>query len=345
MNIKLGLGALLIASAFAFIPGCAVDAAQDDEGEVEEASSSEAELSANASRFVGAFHGTGSVLPPSFDGLVFKIDGTFFGDVDTGIRCIQAPCPSNVHLEGRYSSTKNYLRLSPKTGPAGGFYVNYRVKVTGNGFSISHPSMAANWSNTFVKKISYCAQPSDCGGQGLIVPSCMGSFTCGSGIGSQSANSCGWKCGVFPPPPPANVIWPATATKLIAESAGGGFTPPPPPGSTCAIGRQKYTLDRASRLLAWETCDWTGDGSPLTLKTGSTTITVAELAKVNQAMNAVTISTVDLCGADKPLLQIKVTAPGGEKTYTDSFYSCDGGNRVYVDNIGGVFGALRTAAE
>ena len=62
-------------------------------------------------------------------------------------------------------------------------------------------------------------------------------------------------------------------------------------------------------------------------------------------MKAVTIATQDMCGADKPLYQIKVTTPEGEKTFTDSFYKCQGGNRTYVDGINGVFTALRTAAE
>jgi hypothetical protein len=338
MNFKLATAAIFLASAFATLPGCAADAPQD-EADQEEAAASEDELSSNAQRFVGAFHGEGSVRPPSFEGLVFKLDGTFFGDVDTGIRCIQAPCPSNVHLEGRYTSTKNYLRLSPKSGPANGFYGRYKVAFAGDNFTLTSTSIGAGWSNTLSKEISYCAQPSDCAGQGLIHPMCVGSWTCGV----SKANACGYKCGIVTPP--ANAIWPASATKLVAETAGGGFTPPPPAGSTCALGRRKYTLDRATRALAWETCNWTSDGSPLHLKTGTTTITVAELAAVNAAMNHLTLATGDLCGADKPLLQIKVTTPAGEKTYSDSFYSCNGGNRTYVDGIDGVFGALSDAAE
>jgi hypothetical protein len=341
MNFKLAIAAAAVASTFALLPGCAVDAPQD-EADIEEAGTSEDELSANAQKLVGAYHGTRQGVPPTFQGLVFSFDGTFFGDVDTGIRCITAPCPSSVHLEGRYSATKNYLRLSPKSGKAEGFYGRYRYSFVGSKLTISSTAYAPGWTNTLTKELSYCAQPSDCGAQGLIHPMCVGSWTCGV----SKASSCGYQCGVFPPPPPpGTAIWPVTATKLVAESAGGGFTPPPPAGSTCAIGRQKYTLDRATRLLSWETCDWTGDGSPLHLKTGSTTITAAELATVNQAMNAVTIATEDMCGADKPLYQIKVTTPAGEKTYTDSFYRCQGGSRTYVDGIDGVFGALRAAAE
>ncbi len=42
-------------------------------------------------------------------------------------------------------------------------------------------------------------------------------------------------------------------------------------------------------------------------------------------------------------LDIKVTTPAGEKTYTDSFYRCQGGDRTYVDGIDAVFTAMRDA--
>ncbi len=343
MNFKLAISAAFVASAFVFVPGCAAEAPQDD-ADAEEAASSEDELSTNAARLVGAFHGEGSVHPPTFEGLVFKQDGTFLGDLDTGIRCFRAPCPSSAHLEGKFTATKNYVRLSPKSGPATQFYGRYRFAIVSGKLTLSSAALGATWSNSLNKETSYCAQPSDCAGQGIIVPSCMGSFTCGSGIGSQSANTCGWKCGVFPPPP-SSAIWPASATKLVAVNSGGGFRPPPPAGSTCAIGRATYTLDRATRHLAWEVCESPDNVTPAHITTGSATITLAELAAVNAAMNGVTIATNDMCGADKPLYQIKVTTPAGEKTYTDSFYRCQGGSRTYVDGINGVFSALRTGAE
>jgi len=338
MNFKLAVSALFVASAFAFVPGCAADTAQD-EADAEESAASEDELSTNAAKLVGAFHGEGSVHPPTFEGLVFKQDGTFFGDVDTGIRCFRAPCPSGVHVEGKFSATKNYVRLSPKSGPATQFYGRYRYTIAGDTLSLSSKTLGATWSNTLNKEASYCAQPSDCRVQDLAQPRCMGSWTCGA----SKANICSYKCGGFVPP--GSAIWPASATTLVAENSGGGFRPPPPAGSTCAIGRAKYTLDRATRHLAWETCDSPDNVTPAHTVTGSTTITVAELAAVNAAMNGVTIATVDMCGADKPLYQITVSTPAGSKTYTDSFYKCQGGNRTYVDGINGVFSALRAAAE
>lgn len=333
MNLKLVASALVLGCAFATIPGCAVDAPQD-EADAEEAQASQDELNATAQRFVGAFHGQGAVRPPSFDGLVFKLDGTFFGDVDTGIRCIKAPCPSNVHVEGSYSATRSYLRLTAKAGTqSSDFYGRYKYTLAGDKLSLSRTANGSTWTEKFDKELSYCAQPSDCDGQNLIHVMCVGGWTCGD------TNSCGYKCGI----PAGSAIWPASATKLVAESSGGGFAPPPPPGSTCAIGRQKYSLDRATRVMTSETCELAGANKPLHLKTGTTTITVAELAKINKAMDAVKVATTDMCGADKPLEQIKVTTPAGEKTYTDSFYRCQGGARTYIDGIGEVFAAMRDA--
>lgn len=337
MNIKLGLAALSLASAFAMLPGCASDVPQD-EADAEEAAATQDELSANAQRFTGAYQGDRSGIP-SFDGLVFKLDGTFFGDIDTGIRCFRAPCPSSAHVDGKFSATKSYLTLSPKSGPSTGFYGRYKYAFAGDKLSLSRASLGPDWKNTLDKASSYCAQPSDCGGQGLIHPMCVGGWTCGE----SKANSCGYKCGITPPP--ANEIWPASATKVVAESPGGGFTPPPPPGSTCGIGKAKFSLDRASRVLSFETCAFPEDGSPLHLVTGSKTISAAELAKVNKAMSGLKIATEQLCGADKPFLSVKVTTPAGEKTYNDAFYSCQGGNRTYVNGIDAVFAALRDAAE
>lgn len=39
-----------------------------------------------------------------------------------------------------------------------------------------------------------------------------------------------------------------------------------------------------------------------------------------------------------------MSTPTGDKRYTDSFYGCRGGSDVYVDGIGSVFNALRTAS-
>ena len=142
MNFKLSVAAACLASTFALLPGCAVDAPAD-EAEMEEAGTTEDELSANAKKLVGAFHGQSSVRPPTFQGLVFNADGTFFGDLDTGIRCITTPCPSSEHLEGRYTATKNYLRLTPKSGSTSGFYGRYRYTFVSDILTLTSASIGS----------------------------------------------------------------------------------------------------------------------------------------------------------------------------------------------------------
>ena len=274
----------------------------------------------------------------------FNADGSFFADVDTGIRCITAPCPSNVRLTGRYTATKSYVRLVAKAGAEpSDYYGRYKYTLAGDVLSLTRTGKAySGWSNTLDKETSYCAQADDCWSQSIIHPMCMGGWVCGGGIDNQSSNQCGWKCGTFPPPP-SNDIYPADATKLVAQTSGGGFTPPPPAGSTCALGAAKYDLDVATRKVTYETCKFVDWQTPLTKQTGTKVLTTAQLAAVNTAAKAMTIATQDICGADKPMLTVTVSSPSqGTKTYKDSFYACQN-DGTYVNDIDGVFAAFRQA--
>jgi hypothetical protein len=344
MNFKLALSSLLLGASFLSVPACAVDSSdaasdEDSEGANEEAAATQDELTANASRLAGAFHGAnnGAGLPPTFDGLVLQQNGEFFADVDTGIRCITAPCPSNVRLVGRFSATRNYLSLSPKSGErAHSFHGRYRYTLTGEKLSLTRTGAQwRSWSNKMAKELSYCSEATDCGGQALIHPMCVGGWTCGE------QRSCGWKCGVIPPV--ANAVWPSDRTNLVAETAGGGFTPPPPAGSQCAIGAQKYSLDLATKKLAYETCKFVDWNTPLTKQSGNKTLTAAQMAKVDAAMQTIKISNNDICGADKPFLSISVTSTSkGTQKFADEFYSCmDTPGQKYVDNIDAIFSAFR----
>jgi len=340
MNWKLAISALTLGLVFVgtagSVTGCAADATEaGDEGDSEEAAATADELSSNANRLVGAYLGSGgSMRPPTFQGLVLERNGTFFADVDTGIRCIVAPCPSHVRLEGKFSATRNYVRLDPAAGQqAHSFHGRYRYTLTGNKLSLSRTGQNwSGWNNSLEKKSSYCAEAVDCGGQELIHPMCVGSWTC------SEQRSCGWKCGI---PTPVNAVWPADAKTLVAQTSGGGFTPPPPPGSNCNIGAAKYSLDIATKKLAYSQCKFVDWNTPLTTVSGNKTLTAAQVAKVDAAMDTVAITTETICGADKPLLTITVSSPSqGTKTFKDSFYSCDG-NGPYVDNIDEVFRAFR----
>ncbi len=343
MNWKLALSALALGCASFAAPGCAADADPIDDADAEEAAASQDEINAAQAKLAGAFHDAGSTRAPTFKGLVFNADGSFFADVDTGIRCFRAPCPSNVRLEGRFTATKSYVRLIAKAGAEpSDYYGRYKYALAGDKLSLTRAGAAwSGWSNALEKETSYCAQADDCWGQNIIHPMCMGGWVCGGGINNQSSNQCGWKCGVFPPP--SNDIYPADATNLVAQTSGGGFTPPPPAGSTCALGAAKYSLDVATRKVTYETCKFVDWQTPLTKQSGTKVLTTAQLAAITTAAKAMTLATADICGADKPMLTVTVTSPSqGNKTYKDSFYACQD-DGTYVNDIDGVFAAFRDA--
>lgn len=344
MNWKLALSAFALGCASFAAPGCAADADSIDDADAEEAAASEDEINSASSALVGAFHGTGgSARPPTFQGLVFNADGSFFADVDTGIRCITAPCPSHVRLSGHYSATKRYVRLTADKGAeASDFYGRYKYTLAGDALSLTRSGAAySGWSNALERATSYCAEANDCWSQNLIHPMCLGGWVCGGGINNQSASQCGWQCGTFPPP--SNDVYPSDATALVAQTSGGGFTPPPPPGSSCALGAAKYSLDVATRTVTYETCKFVDWQTPLTKESGSKVLTPGQLADVTDAAKAMSVTTQEICGADKPLLTVSVSSPSqGDKTYKDSFYACQG-DGPFVDGIDGVFAAFRRA--
>jgi hypothetical protein len=328
MSWKLATSALVLGTLFLGLQGCAADAATDPADD-EEAATSEAELGANASKLVGAFHGDDNVRPPTVEGIVFEQSGSFFADVDTGIRCVRAPCPSHVRITGRFSATKNYLRLRPAAGEAAHeYHGRFQYILQGTKLVL----MRDGWQQSFAKEGSYCAEPTDCGAQNLIHPMCMGQWACGAKV----ANTCSWKCGVIP----TNPLWPSNATKLEAR-VSGGFMPPPPAGSTCQLSQQKFSLDIPTKTLSWEVCERTAAG-PYAMTKGALEIAAADYTAVDAAMDALKVTTETICGADKPYMVLEVTSPAGTKTLLDSFYSCQG-NGTYVDGIGGVFAALRDA--
>ena len=135
-------------------------------------------------------------------------------------------------------------------------------------------------------------------------------------------------------------VWPSDASTLVAQDHGGGFTAPPPAGSVCGFGAAKYTYNVASKKVAWEVCEFVNWSTPMTKKSGTTSLSSTQLDEINAAMADVEVTHEDICGADKPMLTLSVSSTSqGTKTYEDSFYSCqkDG---TYVTNIDGVFSAF-----
>jgi hypothetical protein len=330
--MKFGFAGMGLAVALFAMQGCAADAG----AEVGEDGASAEELRASAARLVGAYHSAGeSVRPPTFEGLVLKESGDFLADIDTGIRCVMAPCPSHVRLRGKFTATRSTLRLIPLPGEASNdFFGRYAYELVDGKLSLDRGGPENKWTDALTSGDSYCTQPSDCEGQSLFVPMCVGSFTC------SETRSCGFRCGV------AASVFPTDATKLVAENKGGGFAPPPPAGSRCELGAAKYELDMKTSKLTFTECSFKNFSTPFVPVSGTKQLSGAQLASVVAAAKSVSIATQEICGADKPLLEIEVTsASQGKKTYADSFYSCLGEGRTYVDNIDEVFSAFRAITQ
>ena len=151
MSFKMTAVAGVLFSALLTLPGCAADSSSSvDEASEEEAAASEDALHANARLLVGTYRGNAERIP-AFQGVVFKSDGTFFADVDTGIRCVQAPCPSSVHLEGRYTATQRFVRLMPASGSPSNLHGAYRYHLSSGHLTLAREALGQGWQNTFDK--------------------------------------------------------------------------------------------------------------------------------------------------------------------------------------------------
>ena len=280
----LGLAALALLSAGSI--GCAAETNPDDADSVDE---SEGALSAAGKALIGSYKDDSGAFK-TLELTAIKVGGRnkFSAEVDTGIRCIVAPCPSGEHIEGTFTAGSKTITLYSTTASAHSTHLlgKYDYLVQGDKFSLSRSGFAQS-----LEKVSD--------------------------------------------------IWPDDATKVVAKMSGG-FMPPPPAGSTCSNG-QEYTFTRATKKLAWKSCDW-NNGLARHWTTGQKTLTKTDLTKIDAAMNAASVAGRDMCGADKPYATLTVSTPAGDKKYVDSFYACQGGNNVYIDNIDGVFGAFRDAA-
>lgn len=140
-------------------------------------------------------------------------------------------------------------------------------------------------------------------------------------------------------------IWPASATNLAADTPGGGFAPSPPPGSACATGEAHYTLDRKTHVMTSDRCaPGATSTDPYQRIKNTRTLDATQEATIDKAMNGLVVSHSTACGADKPDYYVTVTTPKGATSYYDSFYICNGGGKIYVDNIDDVFAAFQALA-
>ncbi len=155
----------------------------------------------------------------------------FFADVDTGIRCITTPCPSQAHLEGRVTAgTRNLTfrhpdRPSPEAAP---FYgTAYAYTLNGTTLTLAQGGRIVA---RLRKATSYCSDADQCAEQGLITPRCVGYFSC-------EANACRYRCGQPPRP-----------TCATTTCAPGNICQDTPDGAQC------ITACATVRCTATTTC-------------------------------------------------------------------------------------------
>jgi hypothetical protein len=156
MNIKFLSLSVLVVSMLGGLQGCASEALS--EADAEEQGATEADLTANAARLVGSFEFEAGNVPPRFNTLKFNADGTYYADIDTGIRCVTTPCRAGAQIFGRYSATATYLTLRADTGSDTGFTGRYKYALAiGRETGVqkitlsSHVGLASGWSNTVNK--------------------------------------------------------------------------------------------------------------------------------------------------------------------------------------------------
>jgi hypothetical protein len=212
------------------LTGCAADTATADaDEEVEETSD---ELTAAGKALIGSYKDDSG----AFRGLVLTAEkvgqrNKFFADVDTGVRCIQAPCPSSERIEGTFTAGTKTITFRSTTASAFAQHLlgQYKYLVQGDKFSIYRKG----FSQSLEKTPSYCAAASDCSAQNLIHPFCVGSWTC------SATSSCGWQCGAVPPPVDACVGLDVSACTASTE-CGPIFGP-----SACTPDGRICTADMA----------------------------------------------------------------------------------------------------
>ena len=184
--------AVLLAIAVAAVGACG--------GEADQAASADEDLTQGGQALIGSYVERGA---GQFRALVLtgeKVDANanrFYADIDTGLRCIQAPCPSTERVEGSFTGGTKTLTLRSETASdaARVILAKYNHQRIGNKLSLSR---AGGFQQSLEKVDSYCggaARVSDCDGQALIHAQCVGGWTC------SAASTCGWSCESTPPPP------------------------------------------------------------------------------------------------------------------------------------------------
>lgn len=138
--------AFILSAALAAITGCA-SAPGDDATTGDDA---EEALSAAGKKLVGVYSAESGVRPPTFQHLRLGATGDFEATVDSGIRCVVAPCPTYTSFYGTYTAGTKYLTLKAAQGvDDGGYAGRYRYTVGSDGtVTITRSGSTWNgWSN------------------------------------------------------------------------------------------------------------------------------------------------------------------------------------------------------
>lgn len=146
---SLFLVVILASSTFA----CAGASGDDDQGSTVEGQD-EAALSATAKKIAGSYASQGSVRPPTFQSLQLQPDGSFNATIDTGIRCITAPCDSSAFIYGTYTAGSKTITLKALDGAEASEYYgryNYVRSIEGGLFLTRTKRGWSGWSDDLAR--------------------------------------------------------------------------------------------------------------------------------------------------------------------------------------------------
>jgi hypothetical protein len=184
--------AVLLAVTLVSVGACGGAADETATGDEDLTQGGKALIGAYVERGAGQFRAlvlTGETVSPSAN--------RFFADIDTGVRCIQAPCPSQERVEGTFTGGTKTLTLRSDTASEAAKVIlaKYNHQLVGSKLSLSR---AGGFQQSLEKVDSYCGEEtkaSDCDAQGIVHAQCAGGWTC------SAASTCSWSCAGPTTPP------------------------------------------------------------------------------------------------------------------------------------------------
>jgi hypothetical protein len=123
-----------------------------------------------------------------------------------------------------------------------------------------------------------------------------------------------------------SVMTPSVSSVTVAALAGGFGPLPPPAGAACDPGKFSYELQLDHHRLLATLCRVSGptdQTSSYVPANDDLALTTAQLQTLKDAADAITVSTANGCGADKPTLELRVLSGSESQTYGDDFYACN----------------------